>query len=65
MDPRRTDERPRPSLRRRGRPLDAPFDRAIGAAAVEVLRRLGYSDLTMDDVAVTAGASKTTIYRRQ
>lgn len=36
----------------------------ITAAAFKVLARRGYAGLTMDDVAVTAGVSKATIYRR-
>lgn len=52
------------TARRPGRRLDTSLDRVIQAAAVEVLGRLGYTDLTMDDVAATAGVSKATIYRR-
>src|ERR1700712_2570560 len=46
------------------RPLDRAKDRAITAAVVDVLARLGYSGFTMDDVALAAGVGKAAIYRR-
>ncbi|MDY7103601.1 MAG: TetR/AcrR family transcriptional regulator [Actinomycetota bacterium] len=53
-----------PAARRRGRPRDARADGAILDATVELLGRVGYSSLRIDDVATNAGVSKTTIYRR-
>ncbi|MGY1619417.1 TetR/AcrR family transcriptional regulator [Geodermatophilus sp. SYSU D00691] len=51
-------------VRRRGRPLDRALDGAIRKAALEVLSETGYRRLTMDEVAMVAGVSKATIYRR-
>jgi AcrR family transcriptional regulator len=50
--------------RRRGRRPDPTRDLAIQTAVLDVLAEEGYSGLTMDAVAVTAGVSKATIYRR-
>ncbi len=51
-------------LRRPGRRRDPALDDAIQAAVVDVLATEGYAGLTMDTVAVVAGVSKATIYRR-
>lgn len=48
----------------RNRPLDRAKDDAIRAAVLDVLARMGYSGLTMDEVAVAAGVGKAAIYRR-
>ncbi|WP_167762145.1 TetR/AcrR family transcriptional regulator [Blastococcus sp. CT_GayMR20] len=45
-------------------PLDPAKDEAIRAAVVQVLAEVGYSRLTMDEVAMTAGVGKAAIYRR-
>jgi AcrR family transcriptional regulator len=50
--------------RRRGRPLDPALAEPIRAAALKVLADVGYRGLTMDEVALVAGVSKATIYRR-
>ena len=47
-----------------GRPRDARADRAILAAALELVAEQGIRDLRMDDVAERAGVGKATIYRR-
>jgi AcrR family transcriptional regulator len=48
----------------RNRPLDRTKDTAITAAVLDVLSRVGYSGLTMDEVAEVAGVGKAAIYRR-
>lgn len=53
-----------PSGRRRGRPRDPALHAAIQAAVLRLLGETGYAGLTMDEVAVTAGVSKASIYRR-
>jgi AcrR family transcriptional regulator len=50
--------------RKRGRPQDPALGDAILAATVKVLAEVGYRGLTMDEVALVAGVSKATIYRR-
>ena len=50
--------------RRVGRPREARADRAIRAAALELMAEHGVRDLRMDDVADRAGVGKATIYRR-
>lgn len=47
-----------------GRPREARADRAILAAALELIARRGVPDLRMDDVADRAGVGKAAIYRR-
>ncbi|GLF94725.1 TetR/AcrR family transcriptional regulator [Streptomyces yaizuensis] len=47
-----------------GRPRSAEADRAILAATRAALVELGWSKLTMGDVATRAGVAKTTLYRR-
>jgi AcrR family transcriptional regulator len=49
---------------RRGRPRDAAVDAAILAAAVELLATVGYTRLTMDQVAAHAGVGKASVYLR-
>ncbi|BDH07743.1 MULTISPECIES: TetR/AcrR family transcriptional regulator [Streptomyces] len=49
---------------RTGRPRSAAADAAILAATREALVELGWSGLTLSDVAVRAGVAKTTLYRR-
>ncbi|MER6911761.1 TetR/AcrR family transcriptional regulator [Streptomyces sp. NPDC000594] len=49
---------------RPGRPRSAAADRAILAATRTALVELGWSKLTMSDVATRAGVAKTTLYRR-
>jgi AcrR family transcriptional regulator len=49
---------------RAGRPRSAAADTAILAATREALVELGWSKLTLGDVATRAGVAKTTIYRR-
>lgn len=47
-----------------GRPRDKSRDVAIENAAVEILREVGYEQLTIEAVATRAQVSKATIYRR-
>ncbi|MER8011170.1 TetR/AcrR family transcriptional regulator [Streptomyces sp. NPDC094149] len=47
-----------------GRPRSAAADAAILAATREALVELGWSKLTLGDVAMRAGVAKTTLYRR-
>lgn len=49
---------------RTGRPRSAEADAAILAATRQALVELGWSGLTMGDVAARAGVAKTTLYRR-
>ncbi|GAA3145964.1 TetR/AcrR family transcriptional regulator [Streptomyces echinatus] len=49
---------------RTGRPRSAAADTAILAATREALVELGWSGLTLGDVATRAGVAKTTVYRR-
>lgn len=50
--------------RTRGRPRDPHLDGAVLAAAADILARDGYPGLRMDELARTAGTTKTAIYRR-
>ena len=54
----------RPTGKRTGRPRNAAADRAILEATRAALVELGWSKLTMGDVAHRAGVAKTTLYRR-
>ncbi|MER6680809.1 TetR/AcrR family transcriptional regulator [Streptomyces olivaceoviridis] len=54
----------RTPARRTGRPRSAAADTAILAATREALVELGWSKLTLGDVATRAGVAKTTLYRR-
>ncbi|MFI8351153.1 TetR/AcrR family transcriptional regulator [Streptomyces sp. NPDC085596] len=49
---------------RTGRPRSAAADAAILAATRQALVELGWSGLTLSDVAARAGVAKTTLYRR-
>lgn len=49
---------------RRGRPRSADVDVAILEAALALASEVGVRTLSMDEVAVRAGVSKATIYRR-
>ncbi len=53
-----------PATPRRGRPRDPSRDRALIAAAREVIAQRGVTGATMEDIARTAGAGKDTLYRR-
>jgi AcrR family transcriptional regulator len=53
-----------PTSRGRGRPRSAARDDAILTAAVDALRRHGYSRMSMEGVAAAAGVSKPTLYLR-
>jgi AcrR family transcriptional regulator len=63
---RPTDVRTGPTARPRGtgRPRSPEADRAILEATRAALVDLGWSKLTMGDVAARAGVAKTTVYRR-
>ncbi|WP_151484186.1 TetR/AcrR family transcriptional regulator [Streptomyces albicerus] len=54
----------RHSAPRTGRPRSAAADAAILAATRAALVELGWSKLTLGDVATRAGVAKTTLYRR-
>ncbi|MET7368560.1 TetR/AcrR family transcriptional regulator [Streptomyces sp. NPDC005566] len=56
--------RSHPKPTRSGRPRSAAADEAILEATRESLVDLGWSKLTMGDVATRAGVAKTTLYRR-
>jgi AcrR family transcriptional regulator len=47
-----------------GRPREARADRAILAAALDLMAERGVHELRMDDVAARAGVGKAAIYRR-
>jgi AcrR family transcriptional regulator len=49
--------------RGRGRPRSATSQKAILAAAIEILLEQGLTSMSMDDLAKRAGVSKATIYR--
>jgi len=53
-----------PVARAAGRPRSTTADTAILAATREALVELGWSKLTLGDVATRAGVAKTTLYRR-
>jgi AcrR family transcriptional regulator len=53
-----------PPARAPGRPLDHEADRAILAAAAEILLRDGFQGMSLPRVAAAAGVAKTTVYRR-
>ncbi|WP_320784248.1 TetR/AcrR family transcriptional regulator [Streptomyces sp. CRN 30] len=53
-----------PAPRVTGRPRSAAADAAILAATRAALVELGWSGLTLGDVATRAGVAKTTLYRR-
>ncbi|MDN3024924.1 TetR/AcrR family transcriptional regulator [Streptomyces sp. S.PB5] len=53
-----------PAPRATGRPRSAAADTAILAATRQALVELGWSKLTLGDVATRAGVAKTTLYRR-
>jgi AcrR family transcriptional regulator len=53
-----------PVPRAAGRPRSTTADTAILAATREALVELGWSTLTLGDVATRAGVAKTTLYRR-
>ena len=53
-----------PAPRATGRPRSPAADAAILAATREALVELGWSKLTLGDVATRAGVAKTTLYRR-
>ncbi|MET7572987.1 TetR/AcrR family transcriptional regulator [Streptomyces sp. NPDC005492] len=53
-----------PVPRAAGRPRSTAADTAILAATREALVELGWSRLTLGDVATRAGVAKTTLYRR-
>ncbi|MFC9243419.1 TetR/AcrR family transcriptional regulator [Streptomyces sp. NPDC057136] len=53
-----------PKAARTGRPRNAAADEAILEATRASLVDLGWSKLTMGDVALRAGVAKTTLYRR-
>ncbi|MGW1027538.1 TetR/AcrR family transcriptional regulator [Streptomyces sp. NPDC002577] len=53
-----------PSASRTGRPRSAAADAAILEATRAALVELGWSKLTLGDVASRAGVAKTTLYRR-
>ncbi|MFF7447099.1 MULTISPECIES: TetR/AcrR family transcriptional regulator C-terminal ligand-binding domain-containing protein [unclassified Streptomyces] len=53
-----------PAPRASGRPRSATADAAILGATREALVELGWSKLTLGDVAARAGVAKTTLYRR-
>jgi AcrR family transcriptional regulator len=48
----------------RGRPRDESCDRAIRAAALDLVVEQGFAGLTIEGVAARAGVAKTTVYRR-
>jgi AcrR family transcriptional regulator len=56
--------RPPTPGKRTGRPRSTDADRAILDAARAALVELGWSGLSMGDVAARAGVAKTTVYRR-
>ncbi|UUN29249.1 TetR/AcrR family transcriptional regulator [Streptomyces sp. FIT100] len=56
--------RSRPKPPRTGRPRSAEADAAILEATRAALVELGWSKLTLGDVAARAGVAKTTLYRR-
>ncbi len=55
---------PGPAAPKRGRPRSEEADRAILAAASEVLAERGLAGMSIEEVAARAGVGKTTIYRR-
>jgi AcrR family transcriptional regulator len=52
------------AVRGRGRPRDPQADLAIAEATLDLLRDVGYDQLTIEGVARRAGVAKATIYRR-
>jgi len=53
-----------PERQRPGRPRDPEVDKAILAAAMDLLAEVGYARLTMDQVAAQARVGKASVYLR-
>jgi AcrR family transcriptional regulator len=53
-----------PPSGKRGRPRSKEADRAILAAAAELLVERGLAEMSMEEVAARAGVGKATVYRR-
>jgi len=65
--PRRPAARPAAAAAhppRRGRPRSSQAHDAIHAAAIALVREVGYDAATMDGIAERAGVGKATVYRR-
>ena len=58
------DKTARPGVRRRGRPRSVLAERAILAAALDLIAERGPEGLGIEQVAAKAGVGKATIYRR-
>jgi len=54
----------KPTVPRRGRPIDTALGERVFTAVLEQLSTVGYPRLEIETVAADAGCSKTTIYRR-
>jgi len=48
----------------KGRPRDSKREEAIAAAAISLIQEVGYERSTIEAIALKAGVSKATIYRR-
>jgi AcrR family transcriptional regulator len=55
---------PAKALCMKGRPRDSKREDAIAAAAISMIQEVGYERCTIEAIALKAGVSKATIYRR-
>ena len=53
-----------PNIVKRGRPRSSEAQLKILKATYELVKKIGFSDLTMEAIAIRAGVGKPTVYRR-